>query len=134
MKTAKIQAVALMIGLLYALLSDTALAAWGQAFMNSSASMSLPGEPATGAPVSAPFAEGIRAINENRWADAVTIFSQVAAAKSDHADGALYWKAYAENKQGQANTALDTCTQLRRDFPRSRWIDECGALEIDSRA
>ena len=96
--------------------------------------MSLSGEPAPGAPGSVPFADGIRAINESRWEDAVTIFSQVAAEKGDHADGALYWKAYAENKLGQANTALDTCTELRRDFPRSRWIDECGALEIEIHA
>ena len=29
------------------------------------------------------FAEGTRAINQNRWADAVTIFTQVAAARGD---------------------------------------------------
>jgi VWFA-related protein len=46
----------------------------------------------------------------------------------------LYWKAYAENKQGKAKPALKTCVELRREFPKSRWIDECGALEIEIRA
>jgi hypothetical protein len=80
------------------------------------------------------YAEGTRAIHEGRWSDAVSIFTQVANAKSEYADAALYWKAYAENKQGQSSRALDTCAQLRRDFPKSRWMDECGALEIEIRA
>jgi VWFA-related protein len=138
-KIAKIQATVFLIGVLSTPLSNPALAAWGQAFLSPaalspSALASLASEPAVGASVSTPFNDGVRAINESRWADAVAIFSQVAATNSDHADGALYWKAYAENKQGQANSALETCTELRRDFPHSRWIDECGALEIEIRA
>jgi VWFA-related protein len=89
---------------------------------------------AGGAPDSTAFADGTRAINEGRWADAVAIFSNVVQQRSAHADGALYWKAYAENKLGEAQPALDTCGELRRDYPRSRWIDDCGALEIEIRA
>jgi VWFA-related protein len=89
---------------------------------------------AAGAPDSKAFADGTRAINEGRWADAVAIFSNVVQQRSANADGALYWKAYAENKLGEAQPALDTCGELRRDFPSSRWIDECGALEIEIRA
>jgi len=80
------------------------------------------------------YARGTRAINDGRWSDAVTIFSQVANEASEHADGALYWKAYAENKLGQGNAALDTCGTLRRDHPASNWIEECGALEIEIHA
>ena len=80
------------------------------------------------------YSDGTRAINEGRWSDAVAIFTKVASAQGEHADGALYWKAYAENKQGQSSRALNTCDELRRDHPKSRWIDECGALEIEIRA
>ena len=80
------------------------------------------------------FASGTRAINEGRWSDAVSIFKKVSEEHGEHADGALYWTAYAENKQGQAGHALDTCGQLRREYPRSGWIDECGALEIEIRS
>jgi FecR-like protein len=77
------------------------------------------------------YADGVRAINAGRWPDAISIFSRIAATGNGHADGALYWKAYAENKQGQTATALDTCSELRRSHPGSNWIDDCGALEIE---
>jgi FecR protein len=77
------------------------------------------------------YVQGTRAINDGRWSDAVTIFSQVANQAGEHADGAIYWKAYAQDKLGQSNTALDTCAALRRDHPGSKWIEECGALEIE---
>ncbi|MGA7525373.1 MAG: HEAT repeat domain-containing protein [Acidobacteriaceae bacterium] len=79
------------------------------------------------------YAEGTRAINESRWSDAVGLFDRVAQMKGEHAEGALYWKAYAENKEGQPANALSTCGELRKDYPQSRWLDECGALEIEIR-
>jgi len=86
---------------------------------------------ATGAADGMVFAEGTRAINEGHWKDAIAIFSQIAEKKSDHADGALYWKAYAENKLGKAGDALASCGALRAAYPKSSWIDDCGALEIE---
>jgi hypothetical protein len=80
------------------------------------------------------YLDGTRAINESRWSDAIAIFTRVADQKSDHAAGALYWKAYAENKEGQASRALDTCTALRTQYSSSSWRDDCGALEIEIRA
>lgn len=79
------------------------------------------------------YADGTRAINESRWSDAVGLFDRVAQMHGDHADGALYWKAYAENKEGQPASALSTCGELRRQYPQSRWLNECGALEIGIR-
>lgn len=79
------------------------------------------------------YAEGTRAIQENRWADAETIFTEVAAHNGAHADGALYWKAYAENKQGKSDPALNACAQLRQNYPKSRYSNDCSALEIEIR-
>ena len=79
------------------------------------------------------YADGTRAINENRWADAVGLFDHVAQMHGEHAEGALYWKAYAENKEGQQANALNACGELRKNYPKSRWLDECGALEIEIR-
>jgi VWFA-related protein len=92
------------------------------------------GSAATDSEDSGLYANGTRAINDSRWAEAVKIFTKVAGEHGAHADGALYWKAYAENKQGQASHALDTCVELQRNFPSSSWKDECGALEIEIRA
>ena len=79
------------------------------------------------------YADGTRAINESRWADAAGLFGRVTLMHGEHAEGALYWKAYAENKQGQPANALNTCGELRKKYPKSRWLDECGALEIEIR-
>jgi HEAT repeat protein len=79
------------------------------------------------------YADGTRAIDENRWPDAAGLFDRVAQMHGEHAEGALYWKAYAENKEGQSANALSTCGELRKGFPKSRWLDECGALEIEIR-
>jgi HEAT repeat protein len=79
------------------------------------------------------YADGTRAVNESRWQDAVGLFDRVAKMHGEHAEGALYWKAYAENKEGQSANALSTCGELRKQYPKSRWIEECGALEIEIR-
>lgn len=79
------------------------------------------------------YADGTRAINESRWQDAERVFGQVAQMHGEHAEGALYWKAYAENKEGQPANALSTCGELRKQYPNSRWLNECGALEIEIR-
>jgi HEAT repeat protein len=79
------------------------------------------------------YADGTRAINESRWSDAAGLFDRVAQMHGEHAEGALYWKAYAENKGGQPANALNTCGELRKKYPKSRWLDECGALEIEIR-
>jgi len=79
-------------------------------------------------------AEGTRAIDQGRWADAVKIFSQVVSQHGDHADAAFYWKAYAENKLGQSKASQNSCAELRIGYPRSRWLDDCGALEVEIRA
>jgi HEAT repeat protein len=79
------------------------------------------------------YADGTRAINESRWQDAAGLFDRVAKMHGEHAEKALYWKAYAENKEGQSANALYTCGELRKEFPQSRWLKECSALEIEIR-
>jgi hypothetical protein len=126
---------ALLVTLLCAPTACLGQFAQGQAFSGSMPLAGMEGAAsASSAPDSSLYAEGTRAINEGRWADAVKLFTQAVSLKSDHADAALYWKAYAENRQGQTKPALDTCQQLRSDFPKSRWMEECGALEIEIHA
>ena len=64
------------------------------------------------------YADGTRAINESRWSDAAGLFDRVAQMHGEHAEGALYWKAYAENKGGQPANALSTCGELRKAYPK----------------
>ena len=79
------------------------------------------------------YSDGTRAINDGRWADAEAIFSKIAQQKGDRADASIYWKAYAENKEGKSALALASCKYLRDAYPKSSWINECGALEIEIR-
>ena len=94
---------ALLGVLLCAPLTGLAQFAQGSSFPESMMPAGIAGSPsAPNAPDSDLYADGTRAINEGRWSDAIGIFTKVARQGSDHADGALYWKAYAENKQGKA--------------------------------
>ncbi len=79
------------------------------------------------------YAEATRAINENRWTDAESLFAKIAAQKGDRADAALYWKAYAQNKEGQLGRALETCAELGHSYAKSLWTGECDALRIEIR-
>lgn len=77
------------------------------------------------------YADATRAINESRWSDAESLLSQVIDQHGRRADGAMYWKAYVENKEGHPSDALESCADLRQAYPKSNWLKECNALEIE---
>jgi hypothetical protein len=81
-----------------------------------------------------PYADGTKAVHDSRWSDAVKIFDQIGQAGGPHAAGALYWKAYAQSKQGDVSKVLDTCSALRQQYSSSAWVEDCGALEIEMHA
>ena len=54
------------------------------------------------------YRKGRSALDAGRWEEAITAFSDSAALKGTAADGALYWKAYAQNRAGQRDAALAT--------------------------
>src|SRR6201996_1317783 len=79
------------------------------------------------------YSEGTRAINDANWSQAEQIFRNVASQHGARAEAALYWQAYAENKQGNGARALEICADLRRTYPQGDWRKECRALEIEIR-
>lgn len=79
------------------------------------------------------YRDGMQALNNQQWQAAITNFSRLAAARSKRSDEALYWKAYAQNKEGLRADALRTLQDLRSSFPRSRWLDDARALAIQVR-
>jgi HEAT repeat protein len=79
------------------------------------------------------YQRGTQALDEQRWERAQELFDQVARMKARRADAALYWKAYAQNKQGQRAEALATVAALRTAHPQSPWLREGGALELEIR-
>jgi hypothetical protein len=77
------------------------------------------------------YAAGKQAIHDGRWAEAVTIFGKLVDVGGIHADSAYYWKAYALNKGGKPDEAIHICGQLRNDYRKSSWIEDCDALQIE---
>ena len=72
-----------------------------------------------------------RLLDERKYDEAIKRFDSVIASKSDRADGALYWKAYALNRIGRRDEALAAIAALRRDYPNSHWLNDAQALEVE---
>lgn len=79
------------------------------------------------------YDEGTDAIDEGKWDDAVRNFKAVAELGGSRADGALYWMAYALNKGGRRAEAMQAIEGLKKNYPKSKWIDDAKALELETR-
>jgi len=77
------------------------------------------------------YTTGTRAMDENRWQDAVSAFDKVINEKGKRFDAALYWKAYSLNKLGKTQLAIATCDQLHSQFADSPWNKDCNAISVD---
>ncbi len=77
------------------------------------------------------YDDATEAIDEGQWDKAAEKFAQVAAMKGKKADGALYWKAYAENKAGRRSEAVTTLTELQKNYPKSNYLKDAKALELE---
>jgi hypothetical protein len=79
------------------------------------------------------YISGKELLNQSKYQDAIIRFDRVIAQKSTNADGALYWKSYAQFKLGKSEDALATITQLRRDHGQSAYLADAKVLEADVR-
>lgn len=79
------------------------------------------------------YDDGTDAIDEAKWQQAVDKFDRVVQMKGKRADAALYWKAWALNKLGRREEALNTLAELQRTAPQSRWANDGKALDIEIR-
>ena len=80
------------------------------------------------------YRDGTDYINEGKWQSAIDKFGQVAKMGGAKADGALYWQAYAQNKLGDRGAALETVGNLQKKYPRSTWVKDALALQVEMRA
>ncbi|HVE72103.1 MAG TPA: hypothetical protein VNI54_12105 [Thermoanaerobaculia bacterium] len=79
------------------------------------------------------YEEATDYIDDEDWGQAVRAFKDVAEMKGSRADGALYWMSYALLKSGRKAEAIQTLEGLKRGYPKSKWIDDAGALELEAR-
>jgi hypothetical protein len=74
---------------------------------------------------------GTRALDEHKYDEAVQHFDSAIQQDPSRAEGALYWKAYALNREGKRDDALAAIAQLRRDYASSAWLHDAQALEAE---
>jgi HEAT repeat protein len=79
------------------------------------------------------YDQGREALDEGQYGQALKEFTELAQLNGPQTDAALYWKAYAENKQGKRDSSLATIADLNKRFPQSRWQKDAAALSIEVR-
>lgn len=79
------------------------------------------------------YERGREALDEDRYDRAAEAFDELAKRNGPQTDAALYWQAYAENRQGKRDASLATLAELKHRFPQSRWQKDAGALELEVR-
>lgn len=79
------------------------------------------------------YTRGQSALDRHEYDRAIEAFNRVIAEKGARADGALYWRAYAENKLGKRAEALATLAELKKNYASSRWLEDGQALEVEVR-
>lgn len=79
------------------------------------------------------YRNGQEALDDEDWKEAAAIFRKLANEKGSEADAALYWLAYALDKDDRRADALAAVRELRAAYPKSSWLDDAQALEVEMR-
>ncbi|GMR23418.1 MAG: hypothetical protein BMS9Abin37_1845 [Acidobacteriota bacterium] len=84
------------------------------------------------------YERGREALDRGDWQGAVEAFEEVGSDDSLESrepleDAALYWQAYAYNKLGDTDRALDLASSLQDRYPDSQWRDDARALVVEIR-
>jgi HEAT repeat protein len=79
------------------------------------------------------YEDGREALDEDHYDRAASSFAELAKRNGPQTDAALYWEAYAQNRQGKRDAALATIAELKHRFPQSHWQKDASALEIEVR-
>jgi len=77
------------------------------------------------------YERGTGALDRGQWDKAAEYFTEAGKLNGRRAEGALYWKAYAQNKLGQRDQALLTVQTLLNTYPNGRWANDTRALELE---
>src|SRR6266567_2064594 len=79
------------------------------------------------------YEKGTKALDKRQWEGAAKLFDETVKKGGDHVEGAYYWKAYAQHKNGMRDQALATLAELSKGFPKSRWLNDAKELEVEIR-
>ena len=79
------------------------------------------------------YEKGTRALDDGDWNRAAEAFTEVTKMGGSRADAALYWVAYALNRQGRRADALAILQRFAGTYPKSSWLKDARALEREIR-
>lgn len=82
----------------------------------------------------ADYARAKTYLDRKEYDRAIDAFSRVIDNKGTQADGAYYWRAYAQNKLGRRQEALASLDELQKAYPASRWLEDAKALRLEVRS
>lgn len=80
------------------------------------------------------YDEGREALDEDQFREAERSFTKLVELNGPQTDAALYWMAYAQNREGKKEAAIGTIAELKKRYPQSRWKKDGEALEIEVRS
>jgi hypothetical protein len=80
------------------------------------------------------YDEGREALDEDQFREAERSFTELVKLNGPQTDAALYWTAYAQNREGKKEAAIGTIAELKKRYPQSRWKKDGEALEIEVRS
>src|SRR5438105_14747195 len=70
-------------------------------------------------------------LDDHEWSKAAVLFDRVAQLHMAHADSALFWLAYSQDKMGQRSESLSTLVDLQKHYRKSRWVEAGKQLEVE---
>lgn len=77
------------------------------------------------------YDRGQNALDNGKWDQAIEAFDQVIQKKGAKVEGAMYWKAYAQNRLGRRTEALATLDAMLKAYPGGRWANDAKALQVE---
>jgi len=72
-------------------------------------------------------------IEQDRYDRAIDAFDRVITGGGAQVPGAMYWKAYSLARVARRPDALTTLSELQKQFPKSPWVQDARALEVEVR-
>lgn len=77
------------------------------------------------------YDRGMSALSQKQYEQAIMRFDQTIALKGTRADGAMYWKAFAQYKLGRSGEANTTLGELQKQFKDTKYAKDIKALEAE---
>lgn len=79
------------------------------------------------------FTQGRSFVDAQQWQQAASIFDRfvVQYPQDKNLDAALYWLAYAHNRQGNPGASEEPLKRLLQSYPTSRWADDAKVLRVE---